>query len=77
MKVNNLTIQQKGLESFLKFKVGQILPISEYKFLEEDLTVNYININTKTGFIEIKGTKDNFIWYSLRDIESLSFDMSK
>ncbi|MDR0900586.1 MAG: hypothetical protein LBM26_02905 [Methanobrevibacter sp.] len=77
MKVDSLTIQQKDLENTLNFKVGQTLSQNEFDFLKENLTIDYININTKTGFIEIKGAKDNFIWYSLSDIEFLAFDITK
>ncbi|KZX14503.1 hypothetical protein MBCUT_20750 [Methanobrevibacter cuticularis] len=77
MKVDRLMIQQKNLEDSLNFKVGETLSSKEFDFLNEDLAINYININTKTGFIEIKGDEDAFIWYSLSDIQFLSFNIEK
>jgi hypothetical protein len=75
MKVNTLIIQTKNSEDSLTFKVGQTLTSDKFELLTVDSPINYININTKTGFIEIKTNADNFLWYSLNDIQFLSFNI--
>jgi len=75
MKVNTLIIHTKNSKESLTFKVGQTLTSEKFELLTVDSPINYININTKTGFIEIKTNEDNFLWYSLNDIQFLSFNI--
>ena len=74
MKVTTLMIQTKNSKESLTFSVGQTLSSDNFELLTVDSPINYININTKTGFIEIKTNEDNFLWYSLNDIKFLSFN---
>ncbi|MEA4957880.1 hypothetical protein SDC9_29492 [bioreactor metagenome] len=75
MKVDTLIIQTKNSKDSLTFKVGQTLTSDKFELLTVDSPINYININTKTGFVEIKTDQDNFLWYSLNDIQFLSFNI--
>ncbi|MDR0912458.1 MAG: hypothetical protein LBM96_07665 [Methanobrevibacter sp.] len=76
MKVNKLIFKQKNMEDSLSFEVEQEIETDEFESLIKGHKISQININTKTGFIEIKTYSDNFLWYSLNDIEFLSFKMS-
>ena len=75
MKVNTLIIHTKNSKESLTFKVGQTLTSEKFELLTVDSPIDFININTKTGFIEIKTNQDNFLWYSLNDIQFLSFNI--
>jgi hypothetical protein len=76
VKVNKLIFKQKNTDNPLSFEVGQKITTDEFESLIKGYTIAQINVNPKIGFIEIKTDNDNFLWYSLNDIEFLSFKIS-
>jgi len=77
MKVDKLLFKSKNSDVPLTFEVGQVLSKDEFANLSEEIRIVSININTKTGFIEISSDSENFLWYSLSGIQLLSFKIAK
>ncbi|MDR3290786.1 MAG: hypothetical protein LBT10_01420 [Methanobrevibacter sp.] len=73
MRVNKLLFKSKNQEEIKTFEIGQVLSKEDFLNLSDDVRIVNININAKTGFIEISSDSDNFLWYSLNDIQLLSF----
>ncbi|MDR2831284.1 MAG: hypothetical protein LBB45_09720 [Methanobrevibacter sp.] len=73
MRVNKLLFKPKNQEEIKTFEIGQSLSKEDFSNMESEIRVVSININTKTGFIEISSDSDSFLWYSLADIQLLSF----
>lgn len=73
MRVNKLLFKPKNQEKIKTFEIGQSLSKEDFSNLNCEIRVVSININTKTGFIEISSDSDSFLWYSLADIQLLSF----
>ncbi|MDR1820558.1 MAG: hypothetical protein LBR15_09985 [Methanobrevibacter sp.] len=73
MKVNKLLFKSKQQDEVKTFEIGQLLSKKDFSNLTDEIRIVNININTKTGFIEISSDSDNFLWYSLNDIQLLSF----
>ncbi|GAA5819868.1 MAG: conserved hypothetical protein [Methanobrevibacter sp. CfCl-M3] len=73
MKVNKLLFKSKQQDEVKTFEIGQLLSKKDFSNLTDEIRIVNININAKTGFIEISSDSDNFLWYSLNDIQLLSF----
>jgi hypothetical protein len=73
MKVDKLLFKSRNQEEAKAFEIGQTLSKNDFSNLTDEIQIVSININTKTGFIEITSNSNNFLWYSLTDIQFLSF----
>ncbi|MDR2623604.1 MAG: hypothetical protein LBC39_03380 [Methanobrevibacter sp.] len=77
MNVNKLLFKSKNQEEVKTFEIGQMLSNENFSNMNHEIRIVNININAKTGFIEIFTDSDNFLWYSLDDIQLLSFISNK
>ncbi|MDR3223485.1 MAG: hypothetical protein LBT66_07150 [Methanobrevibacter sp.] len=73
MRVNKLLFKLKNQEEIKTFEIGQVLSKEDFLDLSDEVRIVKININAKIGFIEISSDSGNFLWYSLSDIQLLSF----